>query len=69
MTNNSYKGKLGLAYSFGGLIHYHHSRKHGNMKGGMVLETSRVLHLDWKAARTRLSSKQIGGGSQNPPQQ
>jgi hypothetical protein len=27
---------LGLAYSFGGLIHYHHGRKHGSMLPDMV---------------------------------
>ena len=36
----------------------------------MVLEKKlRVLHLVSKAARRRLSSKQLGGGSQSPPPQ
>jgi hypothetical protein len=37
---NSYKGKdlIGLAYSFRGLVHYHHDRKHGSMQADMVLE-------------------------------
>jgi hypothetical protein len=29
---------LGLAYSFRGLVSYHHSRKHGSMQADMVLE-------------------------------
>lgn len=29
---------LGLDYSFGGSVHYHHGRKHGNMQADMVLE-------------------------------
>jgi hypothetical protein len=29
---------LGLAYSFRGLVHYHHSGKHGNVQADMVLE-------------------------------
>ena len=44
--------ELGLAYSFRGLVHYHHGRKHGSMQADMVLEKElRVLHLDLKAAR------------------
>ena len=43
---------LGLAYSFRGLVHYHHNRKHGAVQVDMVLEKElRVLHLDWKVAR------------------
>jgi hypothetical protein len=30
--------ELGLAYSFGGLVHYHHGGKHGSMQADMVLE-------------------------------
>ena len=38
---------LGLAYSFRGLVHYHH----GSMQADMVLEKElRVLHLDLQAA-------------------
>jgi hypothetical protein len=48
--------ELGLAYSFRGLVHYHHCRKHGGMQADMVLEEElRVLHLGLKAAR-RLDS-------------
>jgi len=43
---------LGLAYSFKGLVHYHHSRNHGTRQTDMVLEKEqRVLHLDPKAIR------------------
>jgi hypothetical protein len=42
---------LGLAYSFRGLVHYHHGRKHGSMQVDMVLEKElRVLCPDWQAA-------------------
>jgi hypothetical protein len=37
---------LGLAYSFRGLVHYHHGRKHGNVQTDMVMEWVRVLHLE-----------------------
>jgi hypothetical protein len=44
--------QLGLACSFRGLVHY----KHGWMQADTVLEKElRVLHLDSKAARRRLS--------------
>ena len=48
----SYRGKhlIGLAESFRGLLHYHHGRKPGSMQADMVLEESRVLHLDLKTA-------------------
>ena len=43
--------ELGLAYSFRGLVHYHHGRKHGGMQADMVLEEElRALHLDQQAA-------------------
>jgi len=42
-----------LAYSFRGLVHYHHSEKHGSVQADTVLEELRVLHLDLKAARRR----------------
>jgi hypothetical protein len=48
--------QLGLAYSFRGSVHYHLGRKHGSIQVDMVLEEQRVLHLDLKAARRRLSS-------------
>jgi hypothetical protein len=44
-----------LSYSFKGSVHYHHSRKHGSVQAGVVLNELRVLHLDLKAARKRLS--------------
>jgi hypothetical protein len=45
-----YKGKhlIGLAYSFRGSVHYRHDGKHA--------EELRVVRLDPKAARGRLSS-------------
>ena len=47
---------LELAYSFRGLVHYHHGRKHGSIQAGMVLEKElEVLHLDPEAARRKLS--------------
>ena len=48
--------ELGLAYSFRGLVHYQHGRKHGNMQADMVLEELKVLHCDLKATRRRLTS-------------
>jgi hypothetical protein len=52
---------LGLAYRFRGSVHYHHGRKHGSAQAGIILEKPKVLHLDQKAARRRLSS--ILGGA------
>ena len=40
-----------LAYSFRGLVHYHHSRKHVSTHVDKVLEEVRVLHFDLKAER------------------
>ena len=52
--SNSYKGerlKLGLAYSFRGLVHCHHGGEHGLMQPDMVLgKKLRVLRLDLEAA-------------------
>lgn len=46
-----------LAYSFTHLVHYYRGRRHGNIQTDIVLEKKlRVLHLDLKAARRRLSS-------------
>jgi hypothetical protein len=43
--------ELGLAYSFRGLVHYHHGGKHGFVQADMVLEKElRVLHLDLQEA-------------------
>ena len=47
--------ELGLAYSFRGLVHYHHGGKHGSIQAGLVLEEPGILHSDSKAARKRLS--------------
>ena len=42
---------LGLAYSFRGLVRYHHGGKHGSIQADLVLEKElRVLHLAAKAA-------------------
>ena len=50
------KGQLGLAYSLRGSVQYHYSEKHGSMQADMVLEKKlKVLHLDMKAARRRLT--------------
>jgi hypothetical protein len=53
--SNSYKEKhLGMDYGFRGLVHYHHVRKHGELKADMILEKKlRVLHLD-PGSRRRL---------------
>jgi hypothetical protein len=46
-----------MAYSFRGSVHYHHGRKHGRLQADLDLEKEvRVLRLDPKAARRRLSS-------------
>ena len=46
-----------LAYSFRGLVRYHHGRKHGDMQAGTVLEKElRVLHLDTQAIGSDLST-------------
>jgi hypothetical protein len=48
---------LGLAYRFKGSVLYHHDGKHGTMQGDIVIEEElRVLYLDLKADRRRLSS-------------
>ena len=42
---------MGLAYSFRGLVHYHHGGKHGGVQADVVLEKEpRVLHFDLQAA-------------------
>jgi hypothetical protein len=47
---------LGLAYSFRGSVHYYHGRKPGSIQADMMLEKElRVLYLDLKAARRRLT--------------
>jgi hypothetical protein len=63
---NFYKGKhfimAGLQFQVQSLIvPYHHSQKHGSVEAGMVLDKElRVLHLDLKASKRRLSSE-LGG--------
>jgi hypothetical protein len=48
---------LGLAYSIRGSVCYYHGGKHGSIQADMVLEKElRVLHLDKKIAKIRLSS-------------
>jgi hypothetical protein len=45
-----------LAYSFRGIVYYHHGRKHGSMQADMVLEKElRVLHLDLQTAEDCVS--------------
>jgi hypothetical protein len=44
---------LGLPYSFTGLVHYYHGRKHGSMQEDLELEELRVLFLDSKGARRK----------------
>ena len=48
--------ELRLAYSFRGLVHYHHGRMYGNLPAGMARQTDmllerelRVLHLNLPA--------------------
>ena len=64
MTNATLKKaniSMELAYIFRGLVHYHQSKKHGSIQADMVLEEElRVLHLNPKTARRRLSSRQLG---------
>jgi hypothetical protein len=38
-----------------GSVHYHHDGKHGNIQAYLILEEPRVLQLDVKAARSRIS--------------
>lgn len=48
---------LGVAFSFRGLVHYCHGGKHGDIQVDTVPEKElRVLDLDLKAVRRRLSS-------------
>jgi hypothetical protein len=48
---------LGLAYRFGGSVHYHHERKHGSIQAVMVLKKElRALYLDLKVGRRKLTS-------------
>lgn len=47
---------MNLACSFRGPVHDHHGGKHDSFLADMELEELKVLHLDLKAARRRLSS-------------
>jgi hypothetical protein len=48
---------LGLAYRFRGLVRYYHGGKHAGVQAGMMLAKElRVLHVNPKAARSRLST-------------
>jgi hypothetical protein len=49
---------LGLAYSFRGLVHYQHGRKHDSKQADTVLEKElRVLQLDLQGAGTESDSR------------
>ena len=61
---------MGLAYSFRGLVRYHHGGKHGSVQADMVLERElRVLYLHSNAARKRVSPAlgSLSVGPQSPP--
>jgi hypothetical protein len=46
-----------MAYNFKYLVYYHYNKKHGSMKAAMMLKKElRILHLQEKAGRRRLSS-------------
>jgi hypothetical protein len=54
---------LGLAYSFIGLVHYHHSGEQDNRQADIVLEEDQiVLHLDLKASE-RECIEQVDGAT------
>jgi hypothetical protein len=67
--DNSYKGNISLGWltvsEVQSIIIKGGGRKHDSIQAGMMKEL-RVLHLDQKAARRRLSPRQPGGGSQSP---
>ena len=48
--------QLGPAYSFRGLVHYHHCEKHGSMQADKMKKELRFLHLDLQATRKELRS-------------
>ena len=41
---------LGLAYSFRGLVHYHHGGEHGSVQAEIELEDLRALNFDLQVA-------------------
>jgi hypothetical protein len=52
-----------MAYSFRGLVNYHHDEKHGSIQADMVLQKELIaLYPDLKAVR-RLFPRQTRGGS------
>jgi hypothetical protein len=56
-----------MAYRFRGSVHYHFGRKHGSVQTDMVWEKPRVLYLNRKEARNRLSSGSWGKGLKAHP--
>ena len=44
--------ELGLAYNFGGSVHFHQGGKYIIMQAGLVLEEPTALHLDQKGTLT-----------------
>jgi hypothetical protein len=54
---------IGAGLHFRGSIHYHHGREHRNVQADMELEELRVLHLNQREIRRRLSYGQLGEGS------
>ena len=49
---------MGLAYSFRGLVYYHHDKQHGIIQADMVLEKLRGLHLDVQEVEVKVT---LGG--------
>jgi hypothetical protein len=58
-----------VAYRFRVSVHGHHGEKLGIIKASMALEELGVLLLVPKTNNRRLSSRQLGGGSQSPSPQ
>jgi hypothetical protein len=57
------KHLIGAGLQFRGSAHYQQGRKHSSIQAHMLLEELGVLHLHPKEARSRLTSRQLGGGS------
>ena len=51
-----------MAYSFRGLVHFHHGRKHGDIQADMMLEELSILHLASQAAERDFHTD-VGGSS------
>ena len=63
-NSNKSNHLIGWASSFRSLVHLHHTRKSGRHAGRHDAgEEAEVLHLYPKAARKRLSSRDLIGGS------